>query len=89
MNRSILISAISAETGYNKTVTEEILAGFEKVVTRELQSGLEVTTALGKFSTSFREQRQGRNPKTGETLTIAASVSPKFKASKGLKDALN
>ena len=44
---------------------------------------------FGTFETVERAERQGRNPKTGETMTIAASKAPKFKAGKAFKDAVN
>ncbi len=44
---------------------------------------------FGTFSVGARAARSGRNPRTGETITIAASKTPKFKAGKGLKDAVN
>lgn len=60
------------------------------VITEKLKSGEEVKiTGFGTFSVANRAARTGRNPQTGETIQIAASNSPKFKAGKGLKEAVN
>ena len=60
------------------------------VVTEELKKGEKVqVVGFGTFEVSERAERKGRNPHTGETMEIAASKAPKFKAGKALKDALN
>ena len=59
-------------------------------VAEELKKGEKVQlVGFGTFEVAEREAREGRNPRTGETMTIAASKSPKFKAGKALKDSLN
>ena len=63
---------------------------FTDVVAEELKKGEKVQlVGFGTFEVAEREAREGRNPRTGETMTIAASKSPKFKAGKALKDSLN
>jgi DNA-binding protein HU-beta len=58
-------------------------------IVSELQNGGEVNiTGFGKFSRGYRESREGRNPQTGEAMTYPASNTAKFRAGKGLKDAV-
>ncbi|MEB3061162.1 HU family DNA-binding protein, partial [Parvimonas micra] len=59
-------------------------------ITGSLKKGNEVRlVGFGTFSVSKRKASTGRNPRTGEPMTIKASSQPKFKAGKGLKDAVN
>ena len=59
-------------------------------ITDSLKNGTEVKIiGFGNFSVAKRAASTGRNPRTGETIKIAASKTPKFKAGKGLKDAVN
>ena len=61
-----------------------------EVVTEELVKGEKVQViGFGTFEVSERPAREGRNPRTGATMTIAASKAPKFKAGKALRDAVN
>ena len=63
---------------------------FISVVTQELKDGNDVTlVGFGSFHTAQSAERKGRNPKTGEPLTIAARKTPKFRAGKALKEAVN
>ena len=90
MNRKELAAAIAAETGLTKKDAEAALNAFVDVVTDELKKGEKVQlVGFGTFEVSERAAREGRNPQTGETMTIAASKAPKFKAGKALKDAVN
>ena len=60
------------------------------VVADELKKGEKIQlVGFGTFEVSERPAREGRNPRTGETMTIAASKAPKFKAGKALKDSIN
>ena len=69
---------------------QKALKAFIDVVTEELKKGEKVQlVGFGTFETSKRAAREGRNPQTGETMKIAASVAPKFKPGKALKDAMN
>ena len=69
---------------------QKALKAFVDVVTEEMKKGEKVQlVGFGTFEVSERAAREGRNPQTGETMTIAASKSPKFKAGKALKDAVN
>ena len=90
MNRTELISAMSEKSELTKVDTEKALKAFIDTVTDELKNGGKVQLVwFGTFEVAERAERQGRNPKTGEAITIPASKSPKFKAGKALKDIVN
>lgn len=90
MNKVELIAAMSAQNEMTKTDNEKALKAFIDVVTEEMKNGGKVQlVGFGTFETSKRAEREGRNPQTGEKMTIKASVAPKFKAGKALKDAVN
>ena len=90
MNRTELISAMSEKSELTKVDTEKALKAFIDTVTEELKNGGKVQlVGFGTFEVAERAERQGRNPKTGEAITISASKSPKFKAGKALKDIVN
>ena len=86
-----LIFCLKAYTNANVAQQSmETLNAFEAVVTDELKAGGSVAlVGFGAFSVKTREARNGRNPKTGEALQIAASNAVTFKAGKALKDAVN
>ena len=90
MNRTELISAMSEKSKLTKVDTEKALKAFIDTVTDELKNGGKVQlVGFGTFEVGERAERQGRNPKTGESITIPASKSPKFKAGRSLKDTIN
>ena len=90
MNKTELISAMSEKSELTKVDTEKALKAFIDTVTEELKNkGKVQLVGFGTFETSERAERQGRNPKTGEAITIPASKSPKFKAGRSLKDTIN
>ena len=90
MNKTELISAMSENANMTKVDTEKALKAFIDTLTEELKNGGKVQlVGFGTFEVAERAERQGRNPKTGETITIPASKSPKFKAGKALKDIVN
>ena len=75
---------------YPEKDAEKALKAFTEVVEEELKKGEKIQlVGFGTFEVSERAAREGRNPQTGETMQIAASKSPKFKAGKALKDAIN
>ena len=89
MTKSDLIDTIAAEAGISKVAAGKALAAFERAVSGSLSAGGEVQlVGFRTFYVGERAERQGRNPKTGEPLTIAAGKSPKFRAGKALKDAV-
>ena len=90
MNKTELIAAIAKETELSRKDAELAVTAFADVVTAELKKGEKVQlVGFGTFEVSERAAREGRNPQTGETMTISASRTPKFKAGKALKDAVN
>lgn len=89
MTKKELVSAIAEKIEETKVKTEGMLNALIEVVSETLSNGEEVAIAgLGKFEVRERAARNGRNPQTGEAITIAASKVPAFKASKTLKDAV-
>jgi DNA-binding protein HU-beta len=89
MNKSELIAAIASSAQVTKDEAARALDGFTSAVTNTLQTGDSVVlVGFGTFSVKERAARKGRNPKTGETIDIAASKVPDFKAGKLLKDAV-
>ncbi|BBF44775.1 DNA-binding protein HBsu [Lachnospiraceae bacterium KM106-2] len=90
MNKAELVAAIAEKTELSKKDSEKALKAFIDVVTEELVKGEKVQlVGFGTFEVSERAAREGRNPQTGKTMTIAASKAPKFKAGKALKDVIN
>lgn len=90
MNKTELIAAIAGNAEISKKDAEKAVKAFVDVVTEELQKGEKVqVVGFGTFEVVERAAREGRNLHTGETMMIAASKAPKFKAGKALKDALN
>ncbi|MDR2092127.1 MAG: HU family DNA-binding protein [Azoarcus sp.] len=90
MNKTELIDEIAEQAEVPKTVAAKVLDATIGVVTTALRHGESVTlTGFGTFCVNSRAEHTGRNPRTGEEITIAASNVPKFKAGKSLKDAIN
>ncbi|USZ15192.1 HU family DNA-binding protein [Moraxella sp. FZLJ2107] len=90
MNKTQLVDSIAQSAGLTKEQAAKALNAFTDSVTGALQRGDDVVlVGFGTFSVKKRAARTGRNPKTGETLEIAASKAPSFKAGKTLKDAVN
>lgn len=90
MNKSELVDAIAESSGLSKADSTKALNAFIESVTGAVARGDDVVlVGFGTFSVKERAERDGRNPKTGETIKIAASKSVGFKAGKALKDAVN
>lgn len=90
MNKAELVAAMAAKTELSKKDAEAALKAFTEVVSEELKKGNKIQlVGFGTFEAVKKPAREGRNPRTGETMKIAASVAPKFKPGKALKDALN
>lgn len=90
MNKTELVAAVAEQAEISKKDAEKALKVFVDVVTEQLKAGDKVQlVGFGTFEVSERAAREGRNPQTGETMKIAASKAPKFKAGKALKDAIN
>ena len=89
MNKTELITGMAEKAEISKKDAEKVLNAFTNIVADTLVDGDKVSiTGFGTFEVVERAERQGRNPATGETITIAASKSPKFKAGKALKDSV-
>ena len=90
MNKAELIDMVASEADLSKTDASAAVDAVFNGITKSLRKGDSVTlVGFGTFSVGNRAARTGRNPRTGEAITIKASRSPKFKAGKALKDALN
>ena len=90
MNKTEFVDAIAKETGLTKKDAAAAVDAYNAVVTKALKKKDKVQlVGFGTFETSKRAARTGRNPQTGKEIKIAASVAPKFKAGKALKDAVN
>ena len=90
MNKNELVDAVASSANLKKSeATKAVDAVFDSI-TDSLKKGDEVRlVGFGTFTVSKRNASEGRNPRTGEKIQIAASKQPKFKAGKGLKDAVN
>ena len=90
MNKTELIAAVAEKAEISKKDAEKAVKAFTDAVAEELAKGGKVQlVGFGNFEVSERPAREGRNPRTGETMTIAASKTPKFKPGKALKDEIN
>jgi DNA-binding protein HU-beta len=90
MNKSELIDAIADAADISKAAAGRALDGMTDAITDALKKGDTVSlVCFGTFSVRERAAREGRNPRTGETIKIKASKNPAFKAGKALKDAVN
>ena len=90
MNKTELIAAVAEKAEISKKDAEKAVKAFTDVVSEELVNGGKIQlVGFGTFEVSERPAREGRNPRTGETMTIAATKTPKFKVGKALKDIVN
>ncbi len=90
MNKAELIDAVAEAADLSKASAARAVDAVTNTITGSLQSGDQVTlVGFGTFTVRDRAARSGRNPRTGETISIKASKVPGFKAGKALKDALN
>jgi DNA-binding protein HU-beta len=90
MNKTDLIEAMADAADISKAAAGRALEGLIDAVAAGLKAGDTISVVgFGTFTVRERAARTGRNPRTGEEITIAASKSPAFKAGKALKDAVN
>ena len=90
MNKTQLIDVVATKTDLIKKKAEEVVNAVNEAITEALKAGDKVQIiGFGTYEVKERAAREGRNPKTGETITIAASKAPAFSAGKALKDAIN
>jgi len=90
MNKSDLINKVAEQTGIAHSMLDVVLGRTLHTIESALAEGEQVSIhGFGTFSPKTRKARQGRNPRTGETIEIAQSRAVAFKPAKNLKDALN
>ncbi len=89
MNKASLVDVIHGVLGGTKVQAEQVVDTLFDTITASLKKGEEVSVAgFGIFSVKDRAARTARNPRTGETVQVAAMKVPKFKAAKALKDSV-
>lgn len=90
MNKNDLVAAVADTAGLSKSDAGKAVDAVFDSIAAALKKGDDVRLlGFGTFAVAARAARQGKNPRTGETIEIAASKQPKFTAGKGLKDAVN
>ena len=90
MNKAELVAAVAEQAGLSRKDAEAAVKAFTDVVADALKNGDKIQlVGFGTFEVSERAAREGRNPKTGESMKIEACKTPKFKAGKALKDLVN
>ncbi len=90
MNKTQLIEAIADKSGLKKKEAEAALNAMTAAIADALKAGEKVQLiGFGTFDVKERGAREGRNPRTGETIKIAACKHPAFTAGKALKDSIN
>lgn len=90
MNKNDLVAKIADKAGLTKADAQKAVDAFVGSVTDALKKKDDVRlVGFGTFTTAKRAATEGRNPRTGAKIKIPASVQPKFKAGKGLKDSVN
>ncbi|WP_039851715.1 HU family DNA-binding protein [Magnetospirillum fulvum] len=88
-NKNDLVAAVAESTGLTKTDAATAVDAVFQAITNALKEGDEVRlVGFGTFAVTERAATEGRNPRTGDKIPIPASKLPKFKAGKGLKDAI-
>ena len=93
MNKSDLVDALANNTGMTKAdaarAVDALFAPDSGIIADSLKNGTRVQiTGFGTFEAKERKARTGRNPRTGQTIKIAATKTPSFRAGKGLKDGI-
>jgi DNA-binding protein HU-beta len=90
MNKNDLVAAVADKTSVPKAEAEKLIDAMLDIITQTLKGGDEVRlVGFGTFVVTKRKAGTGRNPRTGEEIKIPASMQPKFRAGKQLKDAVN
>ncbi|MGJ5633762.1 HU family DNA-binding protein [Nostoc sp. CALU 1950] len=87
MNKGELVDAVAAKANITKKQADEVISAFLSVVTEAVANGDKVTLiGFGSFERRERSEREGRNPKTNEPMTIPATKVPAFSAGKQFKE---
>ena len=90
VNRNEFVARVSENAGLSKTDASKAIDSVFEVISDSLRQGQEVRlVGFGTFAVAERAATEGRNPRTGEKIQIAAARLPKFRAGKGLKDAVS
>jgi len=90
VNKNDLVASVASGSGLSKADATKAVDAVFDAITASMKNGQEVRlVGFGTFSVSRRRASEGRNPRTGEKIQIPASNQPKFRAGKGLKDAVN
>ena len=90
MNKTQLIEAVAAKADIKKKDAEAAVNAITAAIAEALKAGEKVQlVGFGTFEVKERAAREGRNPKTGEKIAIAASKNPTFTAGRALKDSVN
>ena len=90
MKKTELIAAVAEKANISKKDAEKAYKAFIETIIEGLADGEKIQlVGFGTFDIGERAAREGRNPQTGESIQIAASKSPRFKAGKAFKDAVN
>ena len=93
MNKQEMVEALATRLDTSKARASEVVEALfapDGIIAAELEKGERVQiSGFGNFETRRREARQGRNPQTGKTIDIEASVVPAFRPGKALKDLVN
>ena len=90
MNKQDLVNSVADASGLSKADAGKAVEAVFDSISKSLKKGTEVRlVGFGTFAVAKRKASTGRNPRTGEPMTIKASNQPKFKAGKALKDAVN
>ena len=90
MNKTDLVNVVASETGLTKKDVDSVVSATLAAITAALKGGDKVQLiGFGTFEVKATAEREGRNPKTGEAIKIAAAKKPAFAASKVLKDEVN
>lgn len=90
MTKADLITLVSERADFTKKDSEKAVSAVIDIITESLINGDKVSlVGFGTFEVKERAERMGHNPQTGESMTIAASKAPVFKAGTALKNAVN
>jgi DNA-binding protein HU-beta len=90
VNKNDLVASVATNSGLSKADSTKAVDAVFDSITSSLKGGNEVRlVGFGTFTVTQRRASEGRNPRTGEKIQIPASNQPKFRAGKGLKDAVN
>jgi len=90
LNKADVVAEIAGEVDLPKTDVERVLNAYHSMVGKTLKQGGKISfVGFGTYQVSNRAAREGRNPRTGEALKIAAKAVPTFKAGKALKEEVN